>query len=393
MPRPRKPPPKPPRRRRGPGSINFSARLNLWRAQLPRLPDGTRPKPAYFRTREEAEGWLSERLDSKRGWGRDIGNPHQPLGVYLDLWNESRDVSDHTRANGVSAIKAARAIWPIPLGELEPEHFTYLWTNLEKRGLSRRTIAGYRDTLKGALKAPTRRGLWPENPVDVIPYRVSERTPTEHLEPADVERFLAVSDQEPTAAFWRLMLSIGPRPSEVRALQWSDMDLDAGRLTISRNLTQTKREERPTKTRRAREVSLPAATVAALRAHRAAQTVASKWLFPSPLDPRNPCSASWIEKQFLRIRRASRVKPIRLYSLRHTAATWMLNAGWPTADVAAVLGHTPSMCAAVYWQHTPSHRVRIAATMDELLPGFGGQAESSTAVLADSLPQTSQPRR
>jgi Phage integrase family len=66
-----------------------------------------------------------------------------------------------------------------------------------------------------------------------------------------------------------LGFTLGMRPGELRPLRWDDdVDLDAGTLTIRRS--QRRRYIGPTKTKRVRVISLPAALVDLLRAHREA---------------------------------------------------------------------------------------------------------------------------
>jgi integrase len=62
----------------------------------------------------------------------------------------------------------------------------------------------------------------------------------------------------------------GLRRAEVLALRWSDVDLDAGKLYVRRNLivVRGQRIEKDTKTHRMRRISLDPATVDVLGAHR-----------------------------------------------------------------------------------------------------------------------------
>jgi len=82
----------------------------------------------------------------------------------------------------------------------------------------------------------------------------------------------AVTAGAQTGAFFTLALDSGARKSELLGLQWSDLDLDAGTVTISKQLD----DDDPvtfgvTKTKRARTITLRADTIARVRAHRKAQ--------------------------------------------------------------------------------------------------------------------------
>ena len=65
----------------------------------------------------------------------------------------------------------------------------------------------------------------------------------------------------------------GARRGEVLALRWSELDLDAGAVTISRSLAQTRDGLffKEPKSGRSRIISISSTLVAILRSHRVAQ--------------------------------------------------------------------------------------------------------------------------
>lgn len=69
---------------------------------------------------------------------------------------------------------------------------------------------------------------------------------------------------------WRLVATTGLRRGELAGLRWTDVDLDAGRLTLRVQLAKGGGTvvERQLKGKRGRLVSLDPATVTALRTHR-----------------------------------------------------------------------------------------------------------------------------
>ncbi len=79
-------------------------------------------------------------------------------------------------------------------------------------------------------------------------------------------------------ALWVAAVLAGPRPAELRALKWGDLELPdsgEGAATIRRTVTELKGEppklRNTTKTRRARSVPLLPEVVSALKAHRVRQ--------------------------------------------------------------------------------------------------------------------------
>lgn len=90
--------------------------------------------------------------------------------------------------------------------------------------------------------------------------------------PAELARlFAAAGEADPDLAdFILLVAATGARRSELVALRWSDIDLEAGRFTISRGVVAGPDGlvVKDTKTHAARRVSLDGGCVAALAAHR-----------------------------------------------------------------------------------------------------------------------------
>jgi integrase len=54
----------------------------------------------------------------------------------------------------------------------------------------------------------------------------------ELLSEAEVERFLACAEQSPLSVLFRMALLLGLRRGELLGLQWSDLDLERGTLTV-----------------------------------------------------------------------------------------------------------------------------------------------------------------
>jgi integrase len=141
----------------------------------------------------------------------------------------------------------------------------------------------------------------------------------------------------------------GLRRGEALGLQWSDVDLEGGRLSIQRQrvLTGYRVEERQTKTGRGRAVSVDAGTVAVLRRQSDRQ-----------LDDAALCRESWTTTGHVFTREDGQpwhpdrvrvlfgealkrvdVPRIRMHDLRHTWASLALRAGVHPKVVQERLGH------------------------------------------------------
>src|SRR5206468_3227684 len=91
--------------------------------------------------------------------------------------------------------------------------------------------------------------------------------------PAEVLRIVEAAEQvDPGLAVYLLVAAAtGARRSEVIGLRWSDVDLDAGAVVISRGVVVglDGLVEKDTKTHAARRIALDVGTTELLRAHRA----------------------------------------------------------------------------------------------------------------------------
>jgi integrase len=135
-------------------------------------------------------------------------------------------------------------------------------------------------------------------------------------------------------------LKYGPRIGELLALTWRDMDLDRGTLIIRRS-----------KTGQGRTLRLSPGTVAALERHRKLLTRRGALRLPSAKVPVFPAELgdghqmpTVVRRRLKRHLKEAGLPQIRFHDLRDTAATLMLEDGFPVHRVARILGHAdPAM--------------------------------------------------
>jgi integrase len=148
----------------------------------------------------------------------------------------------------------------------------------------------------------------------------------------------------------------GMRRGEVLGLRWSDVDLDAGRLSVRQTLSAPRNPDtgqhvpvfgEPKTKQGKRSVPLPAQTVAALRAHRKEQMRERLMAGPGWQDhglvfcepDGQPIHPDRFRKRFEHRVQRSGLPPIRFHDLRHTYATLALQAGVHAKVVSEILGH------------------------------------------------------
>ncbi len=171
---------------------------------------------------------------------------------------------------------------------------------------------------------------------------------------------------------WVLLLTTGLRRGEALGLKWSDLDLDAGRLSVRRTLVAVGYDVKwsePKTAKSRRSVALDAGTVSAMRSHRRQQLEERMALGSGYRDDDlvfarvdgSPIHPQTVSQAFERHAKAAGLSPIRLHDLRHTAATLMLEGGVPLKVVSERLGHSSIGITADVYQHVTEHMQDEAA--------------------------------
>lgn len=354
-----------------------------------------RRKSKRFDTRTEARKWLNARLaEVEAGQVADAGA--LTVGEYLADWLGSLGLAQLEAAT-ISWYRSAveRHIVPqlggVRLDKLTP---TMIEAFLADRaangrldgsgGLGPASVRRLSVTLRKALEAATRKGLLRLNPADLAdkPKLPPRDVTADVWTPEQIAAFIEASRADRLAAIWRTAAMTGLRRSEVCGLQWPDLDLDAGRLSVKRArvVVDGRMVTKPPKTASSRRiVDLDAGTVAALREWRKAQLEerlrageawqAGEWVATDQIG--RPSNPEYLSRRFGEIAASAGLPPITVKQLRHSHATALLAAGEAPKVVQERLGHSS-----------------ISVTMDiyaSVLPGMQRQAIDRLAALMGSL--------
>lgn len=256
-------------------------------------------------------------------------------------------------------------------------------------GLSRRSVRFLASVLGKALKDAARKGLVRTNVAlnaDPPSEKASQAPETKVWTPEQARRFLSSVAEDPDALLWRFYLATGCRRGEALGLRWSDVDLDAGRVSIAQQYTMVGAVPTmlPVKSDRSRRVvDLDPATIDSLRRHRVQQAehklALGEFYDPDELglvfakpdgSPHHPKRVSARFK--VRVERAG-VPMLRLHDLRHTAASIMLASGEQARVVQERLGHsTVAFTLARYQKVLPGAQAEAATRYARLLDGSDG---------------------
>jgi integrase len=200
--------------------------------------------------------------------------------------------------------------------------------------------------------------------------------------PAHAGTFLDfVVDEDPEfEALWHIATFRGLRRGELAGLPWTEVDLDAGTVQVSTQITEVDYEPEEGEVKSSageRTIPLDDQGVQLLHAHRKRQVarkleLGAAWqesgkVFTGP--DGSPLRPSWISDRFARLLTDAGLPPIRLHDLRHTAATLMLAAGVDMKVVQETLGHSAlAVTADLYTSVLPELAKAAAEATTAIVP-------------------------
>jgi integrase len=363
------------RRGRREGGIRSREGKDLWEVTV-RLPNGKR-RTAYAKTKKEAQEKLRQ-MQNEGLAGIATDPEKRTVGQYLTAWLETtakRSVrhGTWTRYEQLVRQRIAPHLGECRLDKVTPAYVEQFLTDLEKAGVKPRGQQMAVNVLGRVLKDAVRLKFIASNPVrDAIKPNLPKPEMKEYG-PDEVGRFLAAAAADRLYALYVLAIDSGMREGELFALEWSDIDLQAGWALVQRALKGVKgkltvEELKTAKSRRRLQVSR--LTLDALHEHRKrqlAEGTSGKLVFcdTSGTYLRRPNVA---RRSFHPLLKTAGLPRIRFHDLRHTCATLLLLANEPTKVVSERLGHGMTQTTENSYQHVlPTMQERVAEKMDALL--------------------------
>lgn len=359
-------------------------------------------KVFYGKTRAEVRTRLREASDRLEE-GQPVSDSKATVSQWLQHWAATTLAASDRKESTRSLYRtlAAKHLMPEPFGalrldKLKPSDIEALVLRLrartrqaraedggevEVRALSDSTIRTTYTVLRSALDGAVRDGLLARNPAAVIRRPGVERTEARHLSPAEVRRLLSAAESSRYHSALVVIAATGIRRGECLALRWADVDFDAGILKVRGTLSRIggKLTVTEPKTDRSRRV-LPVSPVTAvlLTAQRKAQIAerlhaGSAWtdtghVFTTesgqPVDPRN------LYRVVQTAAARAGLKDVGVHSLRHSAATAMLEAGVNIKAVSDLLGHSSVSITGDIYGHTSDDSARAAISKLSDAMGF-----------------------
>lgn len=376
------------RRKRGQreGSIYQRASDGLYVGAVS-LGNGKR-KVVYGRTFDQAMH-KRDALKIAIEQGTAIQDGKATVNHVLESWLASKEgtIRPKTYERYSSLIRVhGRAIGTIKLSKLTASDLEDLY-RFKRQNISPKTIRHLHFVIKAGLAWAVRRGLLVRNPAELIAPEELPRIARKQMRVLSVEESRSLMNAATGTKAENLItfaLVTGARIGEVMGLTWDGVDLETGRVRITRNLQYLSGV--PTlvepKTRAAvREIVLPPFALRMMKVHRNTQNEWALRLGRSWANSMNlvfvtetgaPLNRHAVLRQFLRplLEKAGLPRTLRVQDLRHGAASLMLAQGVPVPVVAEMLGHaTPAITMAIYSHALPNSQQLVATQMEAV---FGG---------------------
>lgn len=360
------------------------------RTWVVRLSFGVGESGSRIRKTITIHGTKAEAQRVLNGWaaqkdaGETVTLSRQTLGQWIAEWLGSFCAHQTQRTREDSRALLDRylpdELRARRLTTLRRAHVAAWVRSLSARGLGPRTVRMAHGALRACLNSAVEDGRLSKNVaahfkqhLPALPHREMS-----YLTSEQAYRLIRAAEGTRWGAFLVLLTTTGLRPGEALALKWSDLDMEKGRLTVQRARSRVSGGYviGATKTKNKRTVGLDDLTLAALRHHRVRQwewqtNLGDLWqenglVFAS--DYGTVADPTAIAKNhFKPLLKAVGLPDIRLYDLRHTAATLLFAAGEDMKVVQDRLGHASITLTLNTYTHVADEvRARTAARLGDL---------------------------
>lgn len=333
------------------------------------------------------------------------------VSQWLDDWMETykkNSVRQNTYEGYQRIIEAhlKPSIGSILLKELRPQQVQKMLNqksesgrtrtdNIDKKGspLTANTVIHIYTVLNMALKKAVKNGLIARNVCDAVDKPTKVKKEFMPWTTEETNKFLASVKGERLFPLYMVDWGAGLRRSELLGLQWPDINMKKGNLTIKRTLVRVKggyKFGEPKTKKSRRTIPLPEPVIQALKAWRSQQAQDEmKWRglhkdLPDEDKPKfnplkmvfsneigEPMNPEFVSRAFKRDLEKAGLPEIRLHDLRHGHATMLLELGEDLKVVSDRLGHSTITITADIYSHVREKLQREASRKLEQVLNIG----------------------
>lgn len=220
------------------------------------------------------------------------------------------------------------------LNELDQtEIMEWLDSKVRVDGYAQATVNRWQVILSHMMKMAKKWGMpgSDRNPLEGVPQKACNNEIERFLTADETKRLLAAVEASPNPSLGpivRLLLATGCRKRELLDAKWSEFQLDKQLWRIPMDRT---------KTAKTRHVPLSKAAMEVIE--KLPRYDGVDWLIPNPatLEPYHSVFFAWDKA-----RKAAGLPDLRMHDLRHSHASWLVEAGYSLYIVSKALGHSSS---------------------------------------------------
>ncbi len=343
-------------------------------------PTGRKRSSVYGKTRKEVAQKLAEAMTTKEEEYEQVETNitlRDFLAQYEEVAKDTMKRRSFETYRDIARLHLLPALGSIKLKDLTREHVQRMYSRKRDQGLSAARVRRIHGVLSAALNKAVLWHLISHNVCkEVSPPRV-EAPEIKPLTREQAKRFLKASERDRYHALYVLALTTGMRLGELGGLFYSDLDLNRGKVRVTRALItgyggQTLESPKTPTSRRT--ITLTSKAVEALRHHRKCQGKAGMPVEGDALVFVN-MSGGYINPSHLMQRS---YKPILKHAglphtnfhaaTRHTCCCLMLESGVNPKAVSLQLGHSSvAFTLQRYAHYMPGMGEAAAGAMDEAL--------------------------
>lgn len=347
-----------------------------WRAQV-ETPAGQRSK--IFDRKRDAEHWESEQKAAvRRG---DFVDPVHGRVTFAEFYAEwsKRQIWESGTERAMSLAVRSVPFGDAQIAKIRRSHVE-LWVKQMSETLAPGTINTRYNNIGTVFRGAVRDQIISRNPAEGVKLpRLRRRDSTLVLPTPEQIRAVLEASSDEFKVFVSLCAFAGLRLGEAAAVQVRDIDLEAKRLHVARQVQRTNGcgvEIRAPKYGSERTVYLADGLVETLAEHVAEHVSMDepRWLFRGQGDdPPHQNSVGYLWRSATK--RAG-VEGIRLHDARHFFASGLIEAGADVVTVARALGHAnPTTTLRVYAKLWPSAEDKTRQAAQGLMEQVNGSPD------------------
>ncbi|MCL2695808.1 MAG: site-specific integrase, partial [Clostridiales bacterium] len=307
---------------------------------------------------------------------------------WLEIWLDEYlgNVKPGTVSNYSQHVKnhIIPAIGSVKLNALQPAAIQRMYNQIQKNGLSPKTIKNLHGALHRAMQTAVRLGYIRTNPTGACILPRIEKKKIQPLDKPEITKFLDALKGHRNEALFKVALFSGMRSGELLGLTWDCVQFDDGTIYVCKQLTAPRKKGgsysfAPLKNDKPRTITPAPTVMQLLREHKKNQTeqrlrVGGVWgekglenlVFTNEAGKHLTQCGVWKELQ--KVFTQAEIDPRPFHDLRHSYAVNSIRSGDDVKTIQENLGHhTAAFTLDVYGHVTEQMKRESADRMEQFI--------------------------